>query len=152
MTQSQSPSFDVWLPLARAQKSVLTQVEAVLKKAGLPGLDWYDLMWELEQAGPAGLRPYEVQNRLLLPQYGVSRLVERLAKAGYLRRQAYDGDGRGQLLVLTPEGAEIRRRMWAVYAPAIEQAVGARLSPEEAQTLATLLAKLTNKGDAPAPR
>jgi len=101
---------------------------------------------------PPGLRPYEVQNRLLLPQYRVSRLVQRLAKAGYLRRQAYDGDGRGQLLVLTPEGAEMRRRMWAVYAPAIEQAVGARLSPEEAQTLATLLAKLTNTGAAPAPR
>ncbi|WP_264212499.1 MarR family winged helix-turn-helix transcriptional regulator [Leisingera thetidis] len=134
--------FDVWLPLARSHRTILDSVETALKQAGLPGLDWYDLLWELERAGGAGLRPYELRERLLLPQYGVSRLADRLAKAGYLERQTCDGDGRGQVLVLTPEGAAMRARIWTVYSAAMQQAIGGRLAAGEARRLAELLAKL----------
>ncbi|MCB4456122.1 MarR family winged helix-turn-helix transcriptional regulator [Leisingera sp. McT4-56] len=134
--------FAVWLPLARAHKSVLASVEAVLKQAGLPGLDWYDMLWELECAGDAGLRPFELQEKLLLPQYGVSRLAERLAKTGLLARRTCNDDGRGQVLVITPEGAAMRARIWAVYSAAMQQAVTPHFSPGEARRLAELLAKL----------
>ncbi|MFY0309935.1 MarR family winged helix-turn-helix transcriptional regulator [Leisingera sp. D0M16] len=141
--QKPSPDpFDVWLPLARTHKTILDSVETALKQAGLPGLDWYDLLLELERAGEAGLRPFELREKLLLPQYGVSRLADRLAKAGYLQRQTCDGDGRGQVLVLTPEGAAVRARIWEVYSDAMQKAIGDRLSPGEARRLAELLGKL----------
>ena len=57
MTASAPDPFTVWLPLARAHKTILTAVEAALKQAGLPGLDWYDLLWELECAGRRGPAP-----------------------------------------------------------------------------------------------
>ncbi|NVK16084.1 MAG: MarR family transcriptional regulator [Rhodobacteraceae bacterium] len=142
MTMSAPDPFAVWLPLARAHKTILTAVEAALKQAGLRGLDWYDLLWELECAGDAGLRPYELQEKLLLPQYGVSRLADRLAKAGYLTRQDCSGDGRGQVLLLTPEGARIRAQMWEVYAAAMEPAISSNLSTGEARRLSELLGKL----------
>ncbi|MCE8537672.1 winged helix-turn-helix transcriptional regulator [Ruegeria pomeroyi] len=148
MSKPTPDPFAVWLPLARAHKAVLTHVEAALKSAGLPGLDRYDILWELEQAGSEGLRPFELQDRLLLPQYGVSRLIDRLARAGHLNRSACDEDGRGQVLVLTPEGARVRAAMWAVYAAAIQQAIGDRLAKGEARRLADLLSKLTRPGDA----
>jgi len=139
--ETQDP-FDIWLPLARAHKSILAAVEAALKQEGLPGLDWYDMLWELECAGEAGLRPFELQQKLLLPQYAVSRQAERLAKAGYLERQACGDDGRGQTLVITPEGAAMRARIWMVYADAMRQAVTPHFSPGEARRLAELLGKL----------
>ncbi|KIC17938.1 MULTISPECIES: MarR family winged helix-turn-helix transcriptional regulator [unclassified Leisingera] len=148
MTASAPDPFAVWLPLARAHKTILTAVEAALKQAGLPGLDWYDLLWELECAGDAGLRPYELQEKLLLPQYGVSRLAERLAKAGYLTRQDCSGDGRGQVLLLTAEGAETRAQMWAVYSDTMQQAVTPHFSPGEARRLSELLGKLLRPASA----
>ncbi|MCE8556061.1 winged helix-turn-helix transcriptional regulator [Ruegeria pomeroyi] len=148
MSKPTPDPFAVWLPLARAHKAILTHVEAELKSAGLPGLDRYDILWELEQAGPDGLRPFELQGRLLLPQYGVSRLVDRLARAGHLTRSACDEDGRGQVLVLTPEGARVRAAMWVVYSAAMQQAIGAHLAKGEARRLADLLSKLTRPGDA----
>ncbi|MCU9836757.1 MarR family winged helix-turn-helix transcriptional regulator [Ruegeria sp. WL0004] len=151
MSRPTPDPFAVWLPLARAHKAILTHVEAALKSAGLPGLDRYDILWELEQAGPDGLRPFELQGRLLLPQYGVSRLVDRLARAGHLTRSACDGDGRGQVLVLTPEGARVRAAMWAVYAAAMHEAIGDHLAPGEARRLAELLSKLTRPSDASEP-
>ncbi|NDW47754.1 MarR family winged helix-turn-helix transcriptional regulator [Ruegeria sp. PrR005] len=152
MTRTTPDPFAVWLPLARAHKAILTHVEAALKSAGLPGLDRYDILWELEQAGPDGLRPFELQGRLLLPQYGVSRLVDRLARAGHLTRSACDGDGRGQVLVLTPEGAEVRAAMWAVYSAAMQQAIGDHLAKGEARRLAELLGKLIRDDDTVTPR
>lgn len=134
--------FRVWLPLARAHKSILATLADALKQADLPGLDWYDVLWELECAGAAGLRPFELQEELLLPQYGVSRLAERLVKAGLIKRLDCGEDGRGQTLVITPDGAAMRARIWAVYSETMAQTITPHFSPGEARRLADLLAKL----------
>ena len=52
-------------------------------------------------------------------------------------------DGRGTFLNITASGKAMRRRMWTVYAAAIEDAVGAKLSKGEARTAAALLRKLS---------
>ena len=51
-------------------------------------------------------------------------------------------DGRSNVLVITAKGRDLRRKMWPVYAAGIEEHFGARLTAEEAQQLAGLLAKL----------
>ncbi len=131
-----------WARLARAHRAALGTVEARLKAADLPGLDWYDVLLELERAGAKGLRPFELQKELLFAQYNLSRLVDRLAAAGHVARKASDADGRGQVLSITASGRALRRRMWPVYAGAIEEAVGRHLADAEAGRLGDLLAKL----------
>lgn len=131
-----------WVALARAQQVGMARVEARLKAAGLPPLSWYDALWELEKTGEAGLRPFELERAMLFEQYNMSRLVDRLHAAGLVRRRACPGDRRGQVLDITEDGRALRRRMWDVYAPAIEEAVGERLSPAEAGALAALLGRL----------
>lgn len=79
---------------------------------------------------------------MLLAQYNLSRLTDRLEAAGYIARQKCDDDGRGQVLMITTRGQEIRRKIWPIYARAIRQAVGIRLTGNEAKTLAGLLGKL----------
>ena len=131
-----------WTRLERAHRAALATVESHLKKAGLPPLAWYDVLLELERAGAAGLRPFELQKAMLFAQYNLSRLIDRLDAAGYVARTASADDGRGQVLTITAKGRAIRKKVWPVYAAAIEAAVGAHLSPSEARTLADLLAKL----------
>lgn len=142
MTELSPTTTAVWTRLHRASSAVTAAVEAAFKDAGLPPLGWYDVLWEIEKA-PEGIRPLALQDRLLLPQYGLSRLVDRLEKAGYVTRQACETDGRGQVLALTPEGRAVRARMWPIYAAVLAASVEARLSREEAATLARLLARLS---------
>lgn len=136
-----------WARLARAQYLVLSRIESDLKVAGLPPLAWYDVLLELDRAGAGagadGLRPFELERRLLLPQYGLSRLIDRIERAGFLERRPCAEDGRGQIVAITGAGRELRARMWPVYAAAIEAAVGAALSEAEAERLAALLGKVT---------
>lgn len=145
-----SPSETVilaWARLARAHTAALTTVEQALKSAGLPPLAWYDVLLELRRAGAAGLRPSEIEQRLLLAQHNVSRLVDRLEAAGLVRRAPCPEDGRGQIVVIKEAGKAMQRRMWPVYAAAIERGVGARLTAGEARTLADLLGKLAADND-----
>ena len=113
-----------------------------MKAAGLPPLSWYDALLELEHAGEDGLRPQQLEKELMLPQYSLSRLLDRIAAEGYLVRRAFAGDRRGQTVVITESGKELRRRMWPVYAEAVGQAFGRRLTDEDAAALDHLLAKV----------
>lgn len=131
-----------WARLLRAYGTASSTVERALKDAGLPPLAWYDVLLELERAGKDGMRPFELQDELLLPQYGISRLLNRIGTAGYSERHSCENDGRGQRLIITQAGKKIRRRMWSVYSEAIEQAVGSKLTSKEAETLSRLLKAL----------
>lgn len=129
-----------WIRLARAQRCTLVSVERALKDAGFPPLEWYDVLLELERSGPQ--RPRDLQARLLLAQSNLSRLVDRMEAASAVERFSCSDDGRGQLVRITPGGGALRRRMWPVYAAAIQQVIGTRLSSAEAATLADLLGRL----------
>lgn len=134
---------DAWVRLVRAQQKVLGAVEADLKRAGFPPLGWYDVLLELRRAKGDGLRPLEIEGRLLLAQHNVSRLLDRMAQAGYVERRPCVEDGRGQIVVATRAGHELMRRMWPAYRTAIEKHVGAKLrSQAEAQALGQLLGRL----------
>lgn len=133
---------DAWIALNRAQQAALTRIERAFRDAGMPPSAWYDVLWELEKAGAAGLRPFEIERRRLIAQSNVSRLIDRLAQAGHVERHPCEEDGRGQRVVITSTGRETRRRMWPTYAKAISEAVGRRISEREAASLAGLLGKL----------
>jgi DNA-binding MarR family transcriptional regulator len=134
-----------WARLMTAQRLALAAVERALKAADLPPLAWYDVLLEVERAGDKGVRPHDLERALLLAQYNLSRLIDRMERAGYVERRACEDDGRGQLIAITNAGRAIRRTMWPVYAQAIEQAVGRHLSDEEAGALGELLGKLATR-------
>ena len=129
-----------WARLLRAQRRGLSIVEGKLKDAGLPSLEWYDVLLELERLGP--LRPRELQSRLLLAQSNLSRLLDRMVRAGLVERSSCPDDGRGLSVSITRAGRRTRKTMWPAYAEGIEEAVGSRLECSEVEELARLLLPL----------
>jgi DNA-binding MarR family transcriptional regulator len=137
---------DAWIALLRAQQVAVLHVERAFRDADLPPHAWYDVLWELDRGPEAGLRPFEIEKRILLAQSNISRLIDRLQERGLVERRACDDDGRGQQVRITAAGREMRRKMWPVYARAITEAVGRHVTEREAATLRDLLARLA--GDA----
>jgi DNA-binding MarR family transcriptional regulator len=144
-TKPSNTVITAWARLMRAQQIALEAIEQALKSAGLPQLSWYDALLELERVGEQGLRPFELEREMLMAQYNLSRLIDRIEKAGYAERHNCESDGRGQVIVITEPGKEMRRQMWAVYRPAIQSAIGAHLSPKAVKTLDRLLGTLIEK-------
>lgn len=147
MTQPKPQTTAAWIALATANRVVLDAIEEALKAKGLPKLGWYDALLELEKAGDAGIRPFDLKKRLLLPQYGLSRLLDRMVKSGLVDRQGVKDDGRGQIVRLTPKGRNTKQAMWPVYAGSLTQSVEHKLRENEAAELARLLNKLVAAQD-----
>ena len=130
-----------WVQLLRAQRRALYSVERALRAADLPPLEWYDVLLELERGGP--LRPRDLQDRVLLAQYNLSRLLQRMESDGLVERERCTEDARCHWLRITAAGRALRERMWPVYSTAIQQAIGERLTEPQSARLAELLEQLT---------
>lgn len=134
-------AIEAWTRLTRVASDVLTGIESDLRAAGFPPLAWYDALLELRRA-PDGLRPFELQRAMLLAQYNLSRLLDRLERAGLIARTAVPEDGRGQRLHLSPAGADLLARMWPSYRDAIARRFASRLTDAQAGALCELLDKV----------
>ena len=104
-----------WIRLVRIQSRVLGAVEQDLKKAGFPPLSWYDALLELSRAPCGALRPVELEKQMLLPQYGLSRLIDRLVDNGLVARKVCEVDKRGLVVEITEQGRELQKKMWNAY-------------------------------------
>ena len=135
-------TITAWAGFLRRSQALLAAVEGDVKAAGLPPLAWYDALLELKRAGPKGLRPKALQEEMLLAQYNLSRLTERLVGAGLIERLPCKEDGRGQRLKITPAGRALLKRIWPVYRAAIAKHFGKKLSPAELTRLTAILGKL----------
>jgi DNA-binding MarR family transcriptional regulator len=146
MLEKTTPSdavTEAWIGIMRAQQKLLLAIEADLKQAGMPPLGWYDVLWELVRAPDSRLRPFEIEERTLLAQYNLSRLIDRLEREGLVGRETFAEDGRGRWVVVTDAGRALRERMWVVYSMAIERHVGSKLDDTSAKALAGLLKNLS---------
>lgn len=142
-----SPTFQVWVRLVRSHQRIHNAIEAAFRAEGLPALEWYDVLLELERHGEA-LRARDLEQKLLLAQYNLSRLLDRLERFHLIVRRPDPDDGRSRLIEISEQGLAIRRRMWPIYKRVIEGSIGARLTAEEATELAGLLALLVTSDEA----
>jgi len=132
-----------WVSLLRAQQGAFKAVESRLKRAGLPALAWYDILLELERVDDEGLRQRDIQKRMLLERYNVTRLVDRLEAAGLVTREPCAEDARGAVVKITEQGLALRKTMWPVYAAAVEKEFSVKFSERELETFARLLRRLS---------
>jgi DNA-binding MarR family transcriptional regulator len=127
-----------WRAFLTAHAHVTRRISADLVAAGLPDLSWYDLLWALNRQPGRRLRVNELAREVVLSPTAMSRFVDRVEKAGYVRREPDPADRRALQVVLTDEGRALLRRMWPVYARGIERHFAAHLGRSGPRTRAML--------------
>src|SRR5262249_61685126 len=120
MARTLSPAaVDAWARLLRVERKLLEAVEADLKAAGLPPLVWYDVVLELARAPDGRLRHRDLQTRMLLAKYNLSRLIDRMAGDGLVARVPVAEDARGAYIAITEAGGGLQPGKWPGYAGSI---------------------------------
>ncbi|VTR77960.1 MarR family winged helix-turn-helix transcriptional regulator [Cellulomonas hominis] len=124
-----------WEELFRAQVAIMRRLQRdpIWDRVSLRE---YDVLFTLSGA-PGGLRLRDLAESSLLSQPSLSRMVERLEDAGWVRRAPAAGDGRGVVVALTPAGAALQREVGRRHVQAIAHYVGGALDAEQ-------LARLTD--------
>ena len=135
-------SSHTWALMLGAHARLLAAMEQRLKDAGLPSLEWYDVLWALEQAPDHRLRMSALAEGLMLTRFNVTRLVDRLEREDLVSRQRSKEDRRGAEAVLTAKGRALRSKMWPVYRTAIEELVNRHLSEAQHLGLQLTLSRL----------
>ncbi len=102
----------------------------------------YDVLYSLASGPEGGMRLRDLNEKILLAQSSLSRMVDRLAERGLVRRSAAADDARGTVVSLTEEGRRLQRRTGRAHVRTIERYVGEALDPDELAELARLLDKL----------
>ena len=83
----------------------------------------------------------ELASSVTISRGGLTKLANRLTRAGLLRREAAEEDGRGFYAVLTDDGEAMLRAMWPVYARVLRATWVDALSVEEASEITAALTR-----------
>lgn len=142
MPAAPDPRQHAYARFVVAHALITERIEAALAAANLPSLDWYDVLWVLESAPEGRLRMADVARRAVFSRSNVTRLADRLEKAGLVARADCPQDGRGTMCVITARGRALRARMWTVYRKQIDELFGAHLGLREAEALAESLQRM----------
>src|SRR5215468_1096418 len=131
-----------WPLFLKTQAVLIGAMEERLKAAGLPPLEWYDVLWALERASDERLRMHALADQLVLRRFNVTRLVDRLQAAGLVARQRTREDRRGAHAALAEKGRALRRQMWPVYRAGIDELFERHLSAGEHPAFQSMLRKI----------
>ena len=93
-----------WRSFLRAHALVIRALETELVVEQQLSLAAYDVLVQLVEAPGHRLRMTELADAVLLSRSGVTRLVDRLERAGLVSRCRVAGDGRGVAAQLTEAG------------------------------------------------
>lgn len=97
---------------------------------------------------PYSLSPANLMRYLMWSSGGLSQLLDRMVTAGLIRRQADPNDGRGVLVMLSPEGERVISAVLAAHCRT-ELRLIAALSESDHRTLVALLRKLLIAAEGP---
>jgi DNA-binding MarR family transcriptional regulator len=132
----------VWRSFLRAHAVVLRELERELDRDAQLPLSWYDVLLTLAQAPGRRLRMAELADGVMLSRSGLTRLVDRLEKAGYVRREPSPDDARGTYTVLLPAGLRRLRDAVPVHLAGVQRHWLAHFDDDELRSLGALLRRV----------
>jgi DNA-binding MarR family transcriptional regulator len=129
----------VWRAYMHATTLLEDHLDRQLQRdAGMPHI-YYGLLVGLAEAPRRRLRMTELAMKSKITRSRLSHAIARLEKNGWVRREDCPSDKRGQLAVLTDEGAEVLARTAPGHVATVRQAMFDRLSPEQQKALGEIM-------------
>ena len=127
----------------RAARMMAHELGERLRPAGVGIGQWAVLMflWARD-----GMSQAELSRVVAIEPPTMVRTIDRMVRDGFVKRVPDPGDGRVTRIYLTERGRALRDEL-VPHAAAVNAATLRRLTPDEAQSLRTLLAKLTRAAD-----
>lgn len=107
--------------IRRLSRTITVPLERELKRAGYPTLESYEVLREIHESGEVHLTSVELQTRLAVPQHRMSRLIDRLAKEGYVEREKTTPDARSHFVVITDLGRRALEEASSVISAAVRR-------------------------------
>lgn len=143
--------FRAWRALVYAYSAVVPTLDQELVRALGLSFNQFEVLEWLRMAGPRGLRMSDLASRIVLSRSGVSRAVDELERKGLVARCVFEGDRRGYLATLTPEGRSLLRRATKAHVEGLRKHFVNHLNRTELKQLADALESILDGEGSPLP-
>jgi DNA-binding MarR family transcriptional regulator len=126
---------EAWGALARTHAAVSQRLQDALAQSDFPPLPWYEVLAAVADAPDHRMRMGDLAEALVITRGGLTKLVDRLVKAGLLERTFCETDRRVSYATLLPAGGHLLDEMRPVVVGELEVAFSANLSIKQANEL-----------------
>ena len=138
-----------WRAFLWAPTIIMRNLESEMRAAdGLP-LTWFDVLIHLHEAPRGRLRLQALAESVVLSRSGLTRLIDRMEKAGVVRREQASDDRRGAYAVLTAQGRRRFEHVEPGHVRRVNEHFARHLSEAEARALTATLSKLIAANEEP---
>lgn len=132
---TRTPHGEAWGALTRTHAAVTQRLQEALAQGDYPPLPWYEVLATVAEAPDQRMRMGDLAEALVITKSGLTRLVDRLIKAGLLDRTFCETDRRVSYATLLPAGAALLDEMRPVITAELEAAFSANLTARQADEL-----------------
>jgi DNA-binding MarR family transcriptional regulator len=137
-----NPHGEAWGALTRTHAAIVGRLQEALTQAEFPPLPWYEVLATLAEAPEQRMKMGELADALVITRGGLTKLVDRLVKAGLLERTFCETDRRVSYATLMPAGADLLDEMRPVVIAELSVAFSTKLSVAEADELRETLERV----------
>jgi DNA-binding MarR family transcriptional regulator len=148
LTTQASSAVDVFVRLLRGHAAATRVLSAELQAEFGLTINDYEALLRLSHAEDRRMRRIDLANELLLTASGVTRLLDGLERAGYVKKASCASDARVTYAELTAAGRKRFAEASRSHVAAIRKLFEERFDEEELVTLAHLLGRLPDAADA----
>ncbi len=134
-------AVDAWRAILRSHQVLLMRLDEDLRREHAITIEWYDVLYQLHHGG-GRLRMNDLGERLLISKSNCTRLIDRMAKAGLVNREAAPEDRRGTQAVITTAGEQTLRRAAPTHLDGLARYVDQPLSAGSLTDIAQSLEKI----------
>ncbi len=134
-----------WYAFIRAHHTVIGDLSAELEREHGMSLASYEVLLALVRAPETKMRMSALAEAAFLSPSGLTRLVDRLVRAGLVQREQCPTDARVIFAALTPRGMEVFQDAARTHVRGIRSHFLDRLAPAERRQLRRSLENLTKR-------
>jgi DNA-binding MarR family transcriptional regulator len=133
--EKSTPHGEAWGALTRTHAAVTSRLQEALAQADFPPLPWYEVLATVADHPEQRMRMGDLAEALVITRGGLTKLVDRLIKAGLMERTFCESDRRVSYATLLPAGEELLEEMRPVVVGELEVAFAANITARQAQQL-----------------
>ena len=135
------PGAHAWRAFIECSWALTDILEVELLAAEGMSIRWYDVLVHLEDATD-GLAMNELADRILQSKSGLTRVIDNMEKAGFVRRERPANDRRRVLVFITPGGRKALDAARVVHRDGIRRHFADQLSTKDFEALSRALEKV----------
>ncbi len=134
-----------WVAFLDASNLLHRRIAQQLREDGGVTQPQYELLTRLEAAPGGRLRMTELAEALAASRSGLTYQVTQLEKAGFVRREPYEGDDRGVVATLTAGGREVLQAAAPGHVQVVREGLIDLLDEAELDALGDILGRVRDQ-------